>query len=116
MSASTASHSSLTESFTPRALAYTLTRESPIRSAAPYKQFVSDTGLDFLEDSSTMIFEVEVDGKLVYDNGNGTKTKDQMAPVSLDVTGKSAILLYVRDGFDDSAGDFGVWGGARLVK
>ena len=81
-----------------------------------YKQFVSDTGLDFLEDSSTMIFECEVDGKLVYDNGNGTKTKDQMAPVSLDVTGKSTILLYVRDGFDDSAGDFGVWGGARLLK
>jgi hypothetical protein len=84
--------------------------------AGGYTKFVSDTGLDFLESSSTMIFEVEVDGKLVYDNGNGTKTKDQLAPVSLDVTGKSSILLYVRDGFDDSAGDFGVWGGARLVK
>jgi NPCBM/NEW2 domain len=84
--------------------------------AGGYTKFVSDTGLDFLESSSTMIFEVEVDGKLVYDNGNGTKTKDQLAPVSLDVTGKTSILLYVRDGFDDSAGDFGVWGGARLVK
>jgi hypothetical protein len=81
-----------------------------------YKQFVSDTGLDFLENSSTMIFEVSLDGNLSYDNGNGTKTKDQVAPVSLDVTGKNTLLLYVRDGFDDSAGDFGVWGGARLVK
>ena len=34
----------------------------------------------------------------------------------LDVTGKSSILLYVRDGFDDATDDFGVWGGARLVK
>jgi hypothetical protein len=84
--------------------------------AGGYSKFVSDTGLDFLEDSSTMIFEVEVDNQLVYDNGNGTKTKDQVAPVSLDVTGKSSILLYVRDGFDDTADDFGVWGGARLVK
>jgi len=81
-----------------------------------YKQFVSDTGLDFLEDSSTMIFEVEVDSKLVYDNGNGTKTKDQVAPVTLDVTGKSMIALYVRDGVDYIAYDFGVWGVARLLK
>src|SRR5258706_1106827 len=47
-----------------------------------YKQFVSDTGLDYLENSATMIFEVSLDGNLSYDNGNGTKTKDQVAPVS----------------------------------
>jgi hypothetical protein len=81
-----------------------------------YTKFVSDTGLDFLENSATMIFEVNVDDKLVYDNGNGTKTKDQVAPVSLDVTGKQTLMLYVRDGFDDSSDDFGVWGGARLLK
>jgi hypothetical protein len=81
-----------------------------------YTKFVSDTGLDYLENSATMIFEVNVDDKLVYDNGNGTKTKDQVAPVSLDVTGKSTLMLYVRDGFDDSSDDFGVWGGARLLK
>jgi hypothetical protein len=81
-----------------------------------YTKFVSDTGLDYLENSATMIFEVNVDDKLVYDNGNGTKTKDQVAPVSLDVTGKNTLTLYVRDGFDDSSDDFGVWGGARLLK
>jgi endo-alpha-N-acetylgalactosaminidase len=81
-----------------------------------YKQFLATTGLDFLESSATMIFEVTLDGQLVYDNGQGTKTKDQVAPVSIDVTGKNTMEVYVRDGFDDQSDDFGVWGGARLVK
>jgi hypothetical protein len=81
-----------------------------------YKKFVSDTGLDFTQNSASMIFEVLVDDKLVYDGGESTKTKDQMVPVEVDVTGAKEIQLYVRDGFDDKSDDFGVWGGARLLK
>ena len=81
-----------------------------------YKQFISDTGLDFQENSSTMIFEVKLDDQLVYDGGDATSNKDQVVPVKLDVTGKKTMLLYVRDGFDDKSGDFGIWGGARLMK
>ena len=81
-----------------------------------YKQFISDTGLDFQENSSTMIFELKVDGQLVYDGGNKTSNKTQVEHVTIDVTGKSTLLLYVRDGFDDKAGDLGIWGGARLIK
>lgn len=81
-----------------------------------YKKFISDTGLDFTQESATMIFEVLVDDKLVYDGGESTKTKDQVVPVEVDVTGAKEIQLYVRDGFDDKSDDFGVWGGARLLK
>jgi hypothetical protein len=81
-----------------------------------YKQFISDTGLDFQENAATMIFELKLDGELVYDGGDKIADKTQMERVTIDVTGKSTLMLYVRDGFDDKTDDFGVWGGARLVK
>jgi hypothetical protein len=84
--------------------------------AGKYKQFVSDTGLDFQENAATMIFEVKLDGELVYDGGDKIANKTQMERVTLDVSGKSTLLLYVRDGFDDKTDDFGIWGGARLLK
>jgi hypothetical protein len=81
-----------------------------------YSQFISDTGLDYQEDASTMIFELKLDGELVYDGGDSTSDKTELVPVSIDLTGKNTLMLYVRDGFDDKTHDFGVWGGARIVK
>lgn len=81
-----------------------------------YKQFIADTGLDFQEHSSTMIFEVKVDGQLVYDGGDAVSDKNDLVAVELDITGKKTLVLYVRDAFDDKADDLGIWGGARVVK
>jgi hypothetical protein len=80
-----------------------------------YTRFVADTGLDYMEDSTRTGFEISLDGALVYDTGNVDKS--DVKTIDIDVTGRNEILVYTRtDNYNAPDKDFGVWGGARLLK
>lgn len=80
-----------------------------------YKRFVAETGLDYLENSTRTGFEVKLDGALVYDTGNVDKS--DVKHIDIDVTGVSEMEVFTRtDAFDSVDNDFGIWGGARLLK
>ncbi len=79
-----------------------------------YKRFVSDTGLDFVASSNTVIFHVIVDGNYLADYE--IHTKSDTKSLDIDVTGKNVIEIGVRDCWDTTDDDFSVWGGARLIQ
>jgi hypothetical protein len=79
-----------------------------------YKRFVSDTGLDFVANSNTVIFHVIVDGNYLADYE--IHTKSDTKSLDIDVTGRNVIEIGVRDCWDTTDDDFSVWGGARLIQ
>jgi hypothetical protein len=83
-----------------------------------YKQFVSDVGVDDEVDGAMMgsvVFRVVVDGVELF-NSNMMTYNDAAKQVTVDVTGKNSLELFVDDGGDGGAYDHADWAGARLRK
>jgi hypothetical protein len=85
---------------------------------AQYKQFVADVGVDDEVDGNALgsvVFRVVVDGVEVFNSGMMT-FNDAAKPVSVDVTGKTTLELFVDDGGDDNSYDHADWANAKLRK
>ncbi len=90
-----------------------------------YKRFESDIGLwdagnprrgvpgDFAGGRGSVIFQVWLDGKKVYDSG--VMDWDDRKTVSVSVEGAQQMDLIVET-VENNYWDWSVWGGARLVK
>jgi hypothetical protein len=81
-----------------------------------YTSFQADIGVDDEAGANgSVIFSVFVDGEKVYDSGvmTGSSATKQ---VSLDVTGKQDLRLYVSDASNGNTFDHADWANARLTR
>ncbi len=81
-----------------------------------YKTFATDVGVDDeVGSNGSVIFQVYADGTLLYDSGIllGTSATKQ---VSVDVTGKNELRLFVTTGGDNDWYDHADWANARLLR
>jgi alpha-galactosidase len=77
-------------------------------------RFIADVGIDDDEDGHGSVqFEVWADGELLFESGVLTGTSP-VSPVSVDVSGRRDLRLFVGVGGDGDVLDHGVWAGALL--
>lgn len=101
----------------PALVSYNLNRQ--------FKRFESDIGLwdagnpnrgvpgDFAGDRGSVIFQVWLDGKKVYDSG--VMDWDDRKSISVSVAGAQQMDLIVET-VENNRWDWSVWGGAKLIK
>jgi alpha-glucosidase len=81
-----------------------------------YKTFLADVGVDDeVMADGTVVFRVVVDGAELF-NSNTMTGNDAAKPVSVDVTGKNTLELFVDDAADGIGSDHADWANARLRK
>lgn len=81
-----------------------------------YKTFLADVGVDDeVGDNGSVVFQVSLDGNVVYDSGTLTGAS-ATKKVLVDVTGKQELRLLVGDADGDISYDHADWAGARVVK
>jgi NPCBM/NEW2 domain len=80
-----------------------------------YMSFQSDIGVDGLNSSSSVIFEVYGDGTLLYQSPVLTDASGAI-PISLSVAGVQQLSLDVIGSTSNTTGDHAVWADSRLVS
>jgi hypothetical protein len=81
----------------------------------PYERFISDVGVDDeVSAMSSVVFQVFVDGKRVYDSGTMTPDSETKT-VDVGVAGIKQLRLVVTDAGDGINSDHADWANARLV-
>jgi alpha-galactosidase len=77
-------------------------------------RFIAEVGIDDDQDGlGSASFEVWADGERLFESGLVTGSSPPR-PVSVEVTGKRDLRLFVSIGGDTYSHDHGVWAGARL--
>jgi hypothetical protein len=80
-----------------------------------YKQFFSIVGIeDVSEHRGSVVFQVWVDGRKLYDSGI-QRGSDSAKQVSVDVRGAERLQLIVTNARDGDRDDIASWANARLT-
>lgn len=80
-----------------------------------YTKFLCEVGRDQHTLGSTVVLQVWVDGKKLFDSGPMDRTMPAK-PVEVDITGAAVLELRTLSGGDGGSGDHADWANARLVK
>lgn len=80
-----------------------------------YRRFEAEVGVDDEKDGGgTVVFQVEADGKKVFDSGV-MRGRQPAKKVSLSLEGAEELLLIVTDAGDGINSDHADWADARLI-
>jgi hypothetical protein len=80
-----------------------------------YTKFLCEVGRDQHTLGTTVVLQVWVDGKKLFDSGPMDRTMPAK-PVEVDITGAAVLELRTLSGGDGGSGDHADWANARLVK